>query len=160
MELVITLSTISSFIFMVSLFIIYSVLDMRYREVPNRVILVGGILGLGVILLSGHLIELAILHMTAVILTLILGYVLYRIGSLGGADVKTLLTIAIVSPGVEFANWNNPVLEGILVVGMLLIITLMVGYLISRRKTDGSAMIPLIPVLFSAYLVLQLLALF
>jgi len=160
MELVITLSTISSFIFMVSLFIIYSVLDMRYREVPNRVILVGGILGLGVILLSGHLIELAILHMTAVILTLILGYVLYRIGSLGGADVKTLLTIAIVSPGVEFANWNNPVLEGILVVGMLLIITLMVGYLISRRKTDGSAVIPLIPVLFGAYLILQLLALF
>lgn len=159
MELVITVSTISSFSFMTGLFIIYSVFDLRYRKIPNRVMLIGGILGIGVILLSGHLIENVFLHLISVILTLILGYVLFRIGSLGGADVKTLLTIAIVSPGVEFADWNDPLLEGILIVGMLFITTLMAGYLISKRKTENSV-IPLIPVLFSVYLVLQLLALF
>ncbi len=159
MELVITVSTISSFSFMTGLFIIYSVFDLRYRKIPNRVMLIGGILGIGVILLSGHLIENVFLHLISVILTLILGYVLFRIGSLGGADVKTLLTIAIVSPGVEFADWNDPLLEGILIVGVLFITTLMAGYLISKRKTENSV-IPLIPVLFSVYLVLQLLALF
>jgi Flp pilus assembly protein protease CpaA len=160
MELVITLSSISSFTFMVILFIIYCVFDIRYREIPNRAILIGGVLGLGVILFSGHLAEHALLHLTAVILTGILGYVLFRIGSLGGADVKILLTIAIISPGVEFASWSDPILEGIMVVGILLSITLMAGYLVSKRKTDDSIVIPLIPIMFCVYLVLQLLALF
>ena len=160
MELVISLSAISSFTFMVSLFIIYSVFDIRYKEVPNRVMLIGGTLGLGAILLSGHFAEHALLHLTAVILTGILGYVLFRIGSLGGADVKTLLTIAIISPGVEFSSWSDPILEGIMIVGILLGITLMIGYFISKRKTDDSVVIPLIPILFCVYLVVQLLALF
>lgn len=160
MELVITFSAISSFVFMVGLFIIYSIFDIRSREVPNRVMLMGGVLGSGVILLSGHLAEHISLHLTAVVFTLILGYVLFRIGSLGGADVKTLLTIAIISPGLEFASWTDPMLEGIMIAGMLLAITLLTGYLISKRKTDDSTLIPLIPILFSAYLVLQLLAFF
>ena len=160
MELVITFSAIASFTFMVSLFIIYSIFDVRHREIPNRVMVTGGTLGLGVILLSNHFMEHTILHLTSVGLTLVLGYVLFRIGSLGGADVKTLLTIAIISPGVELASWNNPMLESILSVGFLLIITLLAGYLISRKKTDSSVVIPLIPVLFGAYLVLQIFALF
>lgn len=160
MELVIALTTIASFIFMVSLLIIYSMFDIRNRKISNQVLLMGGIFGLGVISASGHLLQHALLHLTAVVLTIILGYVLFRIGSLGGADVKTLLTIAIVSPGVEFAIWNDPILEGILAVGILLFITLLTGYIMTKRKTDSSDMVPLIPVLFGAYLVLQLLALF
>jgi Flp pilus assembly protein protease CpaA len=100
MVLVITVSTISSFIFAVSLLIIYSYLDIKTREIPNRLMFIGGILSLGVILQSDHLIENASLHLTAVLFTLVLGYILFRIGALGGADVKTLITIAIISPGV------------------------------------------------------------
>ena len=73
--------------------------------------------------------------------------------------MKALFTIGIISPGVEFGSWGNPVLEGILIVGLLLGITLISGYLISQRKTDRNDVIPLIPILFGAYLVLQLLAL-
>ncbi len=116
-------------------------------------------MGLSIALRFGHIEEYALLHLTAVLVTLVLGYILFRIGSFGGADVKTIFTIAIVSPGIEFASWENPVFEAVLIVGLQLVITLAIGYLIAQRKTDGSEVVPLIPVIFAAYLVLQLLAL-
>ena len=160
MVLIITMSTIASFVFTTALLLIYSVLDLRTRKVPNQLMLIGGIVGLGVVLRFGHIVDYAVLHLTAVLVSLILGYILFRIGALGGADVKTLFTIAIISPGIEFASWGNPVLEGILTVGLQLVITLLFGYLISQRKTETTEPIPLIPILFGAYLVLQVLALF
>ena len=160
MVLIITMSTIASFVFTTSLLIMYAVLDIRTRKVPNQALLIGGITGLAVVLRFSHIVDYAILHLTAALVALILGYTLFRIGSLGGADVKTLFTIAIISPGIEFATWGNPILEGIVAVGLQLVITLAVGYLISLRKTDETEVIPLIPILFGAYLVLQLLALF
>jgi Flp pilus assembly protein protease CpaA len=138
----------------------YAVLDFRTRKVPNQAMLIGGIVGLGVVLQFGHIVEYAVLHLTAVLIVLILGCILFRIGALGGADVKTLFTIAIISPGIEFASWGTPILEGILVVWLQLVIVLVVGYLISLRKKEETEIIPLIPILFGAYLVLQLLALF
>ena len=160
MVLVITVSAISSFIFTAVLVLIYSIFDIRTREVPNRVMLVGAILGLAIIIQSGHIVTHAALHLSAALISLILGYTVFRIGSFGGADVKTIFTIAIISPGIEFASWGNPILEGILIVGLQLIITLLSGFLISQKKKDGTETIPLIPILFAAYLVLQLFALF
>ncbi len=52
--------------------------------------------------------------------------------------MKVLFTIALISPGIEFASWGNPILEGIMAVGLQLVITLVIGYLISLRKTDES----------------------
>jgi len=159
MVLIITMSTISSFVFTTVLLTMYSILDIRTKKVPNQVMLMGGIVGLAVVLRFGHIVDFALLHLTAVLVALILGYTLFRIGAFGGADVKVLFTIAIVSPGIEFASWENPILEGIVIIGLQLVITLLCGYLISRRKTGGTEVIPLIPILFGAYLVLQLLAL-
>ena len=159
MVLIITASAIFSFTFTTILLFIYSVFDFRTRKVPNRVMIAGMILGIAVVILSGHIIEHALLHLTATLVALILGYFLFRIGSFGGADVKTLFIIAIISPGVEFGSWGNPIMEGIVIVGLQLVITLVSGYIISKRKADDSEVIPLIPVLFATYLVLQLLAL-
>jgi Flp pilus assembly protein protease CpaA len=160
MVLEITGSTIASFVFTAALLSIYAVLDFRTRKVPNQVMLIGGIVGLGVILRFGHIVDYAILHLSAVVVVLVLGYIVFRIGALGGADVKTLLTIAIISPGIEFTSWENPVLESIIAVGFQLVITLLCGYLITERRREGTEVIPLIPIIFGAYLVLQLLALF
>jgi Flp pilus assembly protein protease CpaA len=154
------MSTIASFVFTTSLLIMYAVGDIRTRKIPNRALLIGGIMGLAVVLRFGHIVDYAILHLTAALVALILGYTLFRIGAFGGADVKVLFTIALISPGIEFASWENPILEGIMAVGLQLVITLAVGYLISLRKTDETEVIPLIPILLGAYLVLQLLALF
>jgi len=138
----------------------YAVLDIRTRKVPNQALLIGGITGLAVVLRFSHIVDYAILHLTAALVALILGYTLFRIGAFGGADVKVLFTIALISPGIEFASWGNPILEGIMAVGLQLVITLAIGYLCSLIKTDESEVIPLIPILLGAYLVLQLLALF
>ena len=116
-------------------------------------------MGFAIVLQFGHIVDYALLHLTAVLVALILGYTLFRIGALGGADVKVLFSIAIISPGIEFASWGNPILEGIVAVGLQLMIILVIGYLIAQRKTDETEVIPLIPILFGAYLVLQLLAL-
>jgi len=160
MVVIITISEIASFVFTAILLFIYAIFDIRTRKVPNQVLLIGGIMGLAIVLGLGHIAEHALLHLTAVPIALILGYILFRIGSFGGADVKAIFTIAIISPGIEFASWENPILEGIVAVGMQIVITLVVGYLIAQRKTDVNIAIPLIPILFGAYLVLQLLALF
>ena len=158
MELVITESAFAAFAITVVILIIYSVDDLRTRKVPNRFVFAAIFIGLFMGLQMGHLIEHAVLHLTAALLTLILGYALFRIGALGGADVKTLFTIAVISPGVEFTSWGNPVLEGILIVGLLFAGTMIVAYLISQRKTDENDVIPLIPIILGVYLVMQLLA--
>lgn len=160
MVLIITGSTIASFLFTTILLFMYAVLDIRAKKVPNQALMIGGIMGLAVVLRFGHIVDYALLHLTAVLVALILGYTLFRIGAFGGADVKVILTIAIISPGIEFTSWKNPILEGIVAVGLQLVITLVIGYLISQRKTDETDVIPLLPILFGAYLVLQLLALF
>ena len=159
MVLEITVSAILSFTFATILLFIYSVFDLRTRKVPNQVILGGAIVGLAIVILSGHIVEQAMLHLTAVLVTLVLGYILFRIGSFGGADVKAIFTIAIISPGIEFGSWGDPVLEAILAIGLLLVIALVSGYIISQRKTVGTEVVPLIPIIFTAYLVLQVLAL-
>ena len=107
MVFIITMSTIASFVFTTALLIMYSVLDLRTRKVSNQIFLIGGIAGFAVILLFGHIVDYALLHLTAVLVAVILGYILFRIGAVGGADVKTLITIAIISPGIEFASWGN-----------------------------------------------------
>ena len=160
MVLIITMSTIASFVFTTSLLIMYAVLDIRTREIPNQALLIGGITGLAVVIRFSHIVDYALLHLTAALVALILGYTLFRIGAFGGADVKVLFTIALISPGIEFASWENPILEGIVAIGLQLVITLLVGYLIAQRKTDETGIIPLIPILLGAYLVLQLFALF
>ena len=160
MVLIITMATFASFVFTTCLLLIYAVFDLRTRKVPNQVLLIGGIVGFGVVLRFGHIVDYAILHLTAALVALILGYILFRIGAFGGADVKVLFTIAIISPGIEFTSWGNPIMEGILAVGLQLVITLTIGYLIAQRRTEGTEPIPLIPILLGAYLVLQLLALF
>lgn len=146
---------------MSSLLIIYAWLDCRNKVIPNRIILIGLCMGTLIVILSGHLLQYMVLHITSGLFMLILGYTLFRIGAFGGADVKTVLTIAIVSPGIEFASWNDPILEAVFIAGLQLGAMMGGGYLYSRMKAveRRPKVIPLIPVLLGAYLVLQLLVL-
>ena len=158
----ITISALVSFVTMSTLLTIYSIFDFRDRLVPNQTIFAGAIIGFVVVLISGHLIQHLALHLTAAAIMIILGYTLFRIGSFGGADFKVTLIVAIVSPGLEFTSWSNPILEGILIAGLQLIVMLAGGYVYSKRRVykENMKTIPLIPLLFGAYLILQLLAIF
>ncbi|MHA1934545.1 MAG: hypothetical protein ACW97A_04640, partial [Candidatus Thorarchaeota archaeon] len=100
----------------------------------------------------------------SLVFALVIGYLLFRIGAIGGADVKTLVTISLVSPGVSFSSWVDPVLEGVIVSGLEMVIMLLLGqfwaYRMITSKEGGKHQTPaLIPFLFVGFLLVQLLAL-
>lgn len=161
MVLEITVSSIVSFASSIVLLSIYSFLDLRDRSISNRIMFVGGIICISIVTMTGHLFTRAVLHVSAIVSMLTLGYLLFRLGSFGGADVKTTATVAILSPGIEFIYWSDPILEGIVASGLLLGIVLLIAYLLtkSRKSMENRQIIPLIPILLVAYLGLQLLAL-
>ena len=155
-----SVTAVSSFLTVTSLLVIYSVLDIRQRRVPNEYIAVGGVAGSVVILLSGHLFSSLLLHVTALVIVFVMAYALFRMRSIGGADVKSLLLVALISPGIELTAWNLPFIEAVAGMGGELFIMLLGGYLYWRIKiNDENSTPPLIPFLLLGYLVIQLIAL-
>ena len=149
----------TSFLTIISLLVIYSILDVRDRKVKNEIVLAGSIVGCMILLLTGHVVQNSVLHLTAMILVIPISYILFRIGSIGGADVKVLFTIALLSPGIELGVWSQPVLEAIVGLGGELIVMILGGYLYWRYRSRERTP-PLIPILFLGYLIVQLFALF
>jgi len=159
MVLTLSVMEIMAFLTILSLLVVYSVLDVRDRMVKNEIILAGLIVGGIISLLTGHFLHYSVLHLTALILVIPLTFILFRLGSIGGADAKVLFTIALLSPGIEFGDWSLPYLEAILGLGAQLAVMLLGGYLYWRNRSKENTP-PLIPILFVGYLIVQLLALF
>ena len=160
MVLDLSIAAISSFLTVTSLLVFYSILDIRLRRVPNEYIVVGGAAGCVVIVITGHLSLNLLLHVTALGIVFVMAYALFRMRSIGGADVKTLLLVALISPGIELTAWNLPLLEAIAGMGGELFVMLLGGYLYWRIKIgDEDSTPPLIPFLLLGYLVVQLIAL-
>lgn len=161
MALEVTAASIVSFTGTTVLLLIYSLFDLRRRHVPNQVVIVGGAIGIAIVTLTGHLSSKVLLHSSAIAFMLSIGYILFRVGALGGADVKAAVSIAILSPGIEFGYWFNPIFEGVVASGLLLGIALLCAYLFakSKKRREDSRIIPLLPMMLAAYLGLQVLAL-
>jgi Flp pilus assembly protein protease CpaA len=160
MVLEITIPSILSFAVTATLLLIYAVLDLRTRLVPNQVMIAGGLTGFVIVVLTGHLIDQAVLHLSAGVFMVLVAYSLFRTGAFGGADMKAVVTVAMLSPGIEFASWSDPILEGVLGSGLLLVAVLLGAYLFSRYRPreEGARITPLLPVVLAAYILLQLLA--
>ena len=138
--------------------------DIRKRQVPNNLMLATGGLGFVAIVVTGHLIDSLLLHLSAFVFVVLFSLLLFRIGAIGGADFKALLVIAITSPGILFANWNNPVFEAVIASSLQIFIMLLLGLVYSRigepkDYSEEERTIPLLPFLLIAYFVVQLLAL-
>ncbi|MGY5865472.1 MAG: prepilin peptidase [Candidatus Thorarchaeota archaeon] len=159
MVLALSVMGVISFLTILSLLIVYSVLDVRDRIVKNEIVLAGLIVGSIISFLTGHFLHYPVLHLTALIMVVPLILVLFRLGSIGGADAKVLFTIALLSPGIEFGDWSLSYLEAILGLGAQLAVMLLGGYLYWRYRNRESTP-PLIPMLFVGYLIVQLFALF
>lgn len=159
MVLDLTVMSVASVLTIITLLVIYSILDIRDRNVKNEIVLVGSIIGCMILLLTGHFVQNTVLHLTALILVVPISFILFRIGSIGGADAKVLVSISLISPGIELGDWIQPVLEAIVGLGGELIVMLLGGYLYWRYKNRESTP-PLIPILFMGYLIVQLFALF
>lgn len=161
MTLSITLAGMSAFLFISVLLLVFSVFDLRSRRVPNEFVAIGVVLGVIIGTVTGHLYEQLLMHIISIVLALFLGYSLFRIGAIGGADAKSLLLIALVSPGIEFTAYENWIYEA--TVGGLVppLFMLLCGYLCSRRGfMIERRRTPLIPFLLVGYLFLQVIAIF
>ncbi len=165
MTLDLSVTTVLMFSATLALLTAYSVLDLRSRMVHNEYLALGGLLGFSLTALSGHLATYSMLHLVAVIFVSSISYLLFRIGAIGGADAKALLIVAIVSPGIEFATWDSPVLEALIGGGLGLFIMLLLGYAytrwsnISKRRLHGERQtVPLIPFLLLGYILTQVLS--
>ena len=153
------------FFTMTLLLVVYSMMDIRSRRVTNRVLVIGCIIGLAVALLTGRFLIEPVLRLSAAVFAASLSYVLFRLGSLGGADVKLLFGVALISPGAELSMLGSPLYESVLSAGLQMSVMLFGGYLCSQHsknrerngKTAGNRP-PLIPFLLVGYLASQLLA--
>ncbi|MHA1925022.1 MAG: prepilin peptidase [Candidatus Thorarchaeota archaeon] len=165
MTLDLTLASMITFATAFAILIVFSIVDIRERKVSNHYMLVAGVIGLVIVFLSGHLIQNPALHLTAPIFVLILSYVLFHIKAIGGADLKALLILSIVSPGIELALWPDPILEAVIGGGLEMFIMLTCGYVYSNwsgknnTQQDEMRVTPLIPFLGLAYVLIQILAL-
>jgi Flp pilus assembly protein protease CpaA len=155
------ISSVLSILTVLVLLSLYSYLDIRNRQVSNSAVLLGGALAFLVVVFSGHLQARLLLHFSAVIFVPLSSYLLFRIGALGGADVKILSIAALVSPGFELIDLANPLFESVLSACIQMFIMLLGGYLYVRISDDKDQSIspPLIPFLLGGYIVIQLLTL-
>lgn len=159
MVLNLTVMSITSFLTIIALLVVYSILDIRYRKVKNEIVFIGGVAGCLILVLTEHFVYNMVLHLSALLLNVPLSYILFRIGSIGGADTKVLFTIALLSPGVELGAWSQPILEAIVGLGGELIVMLLGGFLYWKYKSKERSP-PIIPILLMGYLIVQLFALF
>ncbi|MGY5874549.1 MAG: prepilin peptidase [Candidatus Thorarchaeota archaeon] len=150
-----------AFIMTLCMLLLMSIEDLRKRSISNELMLVFGIGGVFLGLWTGHIQSEPILHLTAVVFVLGFSYLLFRLKAVGGADVKTLLNVAIISPGIEFTNWYNPVFESVIASLGQILLMLCLGYIWWRKVRETETRPPaLIPLLLVGYLIVQLLALF
>ncbi|NHI83552.1 MAG: hypothetical protein EAX81_04550 [Candidatus Thorarchaeota archaeon] len=156
-----TFASALSFIAMSILLVIYGTLDVKHREVSNKYMFTGIVASMIIVIATGRLFEQPLLHITAILVMILLSFALYRLGAIGGADIKSLLIIGVLSPGIEFAVWEDTILEGILVSGLEIILMLTLGILywqLQGSNRPEKNVVPLIPFLLLAYLGVQLIA--
>jgi len=156
-----TLAAFAAFSYTVVVLVIFGSIDLGKRRVPNELMVIGYILGIVINLVTNHLFDQLVLHIFSILFSLLIAYGLFTLKSIGGADAKTLVLIAISSPGIEFATCTDIVLEAIVGTFLPVLIMLLCGYLYSRRKPiECDKITPLIPFLLFGYLFLQVFAFF
>ncbi|MFW9887367.1 MAG: prepilin peptidase [Candidatus Thorarchaeota archaeon] len=160
MTLDLSLTSLVAFATTLTILIFFAILDIRDRRIANHFVLIGGAGGFVITILTDHLSQNPILHLTAFPFVTVLSYATFRIGAIGGADLKALVILSITSPGIELALWVDPVLEAIVGGGLMMLFMLIAGYVYSNRSIRSSESgTPLIPFLSVAYVLIQLLAL-
>jgi hypothetical protein len=88
---------------------------------------------------------------------------LYRLGTVGGADVKALMTLAITNPGSALMVWDDPILEAVINIGGITAVMLLLGFLywkLAGKNGKWSPKPPLIPFLLMGFMAIQIIGLF
>jgi len=165
MVLDLSIGSLVVFLTVMLLLIVCSIMDIRSRKVTNRIVVMTYLTGLAVALLAGRLLVEPILRLSSVLFVAPLSYVLFRLGALGGADVKLLCAVALISPGAELSVLGSPLYEAVLSAALQMAVMLLGGYLCSQHSKSQQSIgkaadsrPPLVPFLLVGYLAAQLLA--
>ena len=153
-----SISGIVIVLYVILLLLVLSVADIRSRTAPNSYLVGGGGIGILIEIAMGVEPEI-ILRVISLAFTMALALSLYRIGAVGGGDVKTLIVVALLSPGLPTTTCDYEVLEAVLAGGIELFVMLLLGTIHLRFRSDGgrtSEITPLIPYLLIGYLVVQI----
>ena len=153
-----SISGIVIVLYVISLLLVLSVADIRSRTAPNSYLVGGGGIGILIEIAMGVEPEI-ILRVIGLAFTVALALSLYRLGAVGGGDVKTLIVVALLSPGLPTMTCDDEVLEAVLVGGIELFVMLLLGTIHSRLRSgrrQTSETTPLIPYLLVGYLVVQI----
>ena len=151
-----------SFATAVILLLVFSFFDVKERKVSNGLLLTGGLVGCVVSILTGQLFALPVLYISTLTFILVLSYSLFRLGAVGGADVKALLVVAITSPGLVYAHWENQIYEGVMIGAIEVLMMVLLGYFYWQihRRTSSTKLerrtVPLLPLLLVAYIGVQI----
>ncbi|MHA1484712.1 MAG: hypothetical protein ACTSPR_05285 [Candidatus Thorarchaeota archaeon] len=118
-----------------------------------------------VAILTGQISSRLVLYISALTFVLALSYLLFRLGALGGADVKALLVVTITSPGLVYGHWEHQIYEGVMIGAIEVLVMILLGYcywLIHRhssRTSSGKRTVPLLPMLLGGYMIVQMIPL-
>ncbi|MGV9169871.1 MAG: prepilin peptidase [Promethearchaeia archaeon] len=137
--------------------------DFKKREIDNTIMVASAILGGLLTLLSGHLFEFQWQHLVAVPFTVVLATILFNVGAIGGADLKALVIISIISPRIEFHDVLNPIFECVISISVQILVMLILGqiwYILNRKQDSESETVPpLLPFLLIGYISIQIIPL-
>jgi len=160
MAVEITIQGIMAFGLSVSLLTLFSLMDLKTRKVSNELMTISLALGVLMSIVTGHLLDQLYLHLVGIFLAMVFAAPLFYMNAFGGADVKTVILLQFISPGLELGTFAEFVTEGMMGVFIPLLFMLVLGLLYSRsRGKIASDTTPLIPFLFLGYLLMQLIVL-
>jgi Flp pilus assembly protein protease CpaA len=160
MAVEITIQGVMAFGLTVSLLTLFSIMDLKTRRVSNEVMIMSLSLGVLMNIVTGHLLDQLYLHLVGVFIAIVFVVPLFYMNTLGGADVKAVILLQFISPGLELGTFEEFITEGMIGVFIPLLFMLVLGLLYSRsdRKIDTEKT-PLIPFLLVGYLLMQLIVL-
>jgi Flp pilus assembly protein protease CpaA len=135
-------------------------MDFKTRKVSNELMTMSLALGVLMGIVTGHLIDQLYLHLVGIFIAVVFAVPLFYMNAFGGADVKTVILLQFISPGLELGTYAEFVTEGMIGVFTPMLFMLVLGLLYSRSegKIDGKKT-PLIPFLLVGYILMQLIVL-
>ncbi len=112
--------------------VIASLMDLRKREISDKVWLGAGVIGVILFLIDYNSIDIIHYLVTLGIIS-ILSYIIYRSGLFGGADAKALVIISLLIPSYDINNKIHTLVPLVVLTNSVLLTLLNITYNIMRN---------------------------
>jgi len=124
----------------------YSWIDIRTKRLSNELIVIFGLVGLLLIILTSKPLIYSLISM---FLMFILAIALWLFGTIGGADAKLIIVLSLFMPNINFLNTLHQFIIFLLCLGIL---GTSYGLYSRNRARKGQTRVPFIPVITLVYI--------